>query len=59
MADNNSGQLLLNERDFVKVFDDEGNELAPVPKHWKADQLAPGSTKTKKTADQTSADSVL
>ncbi|WP_193613156.1 hypothetical protein [Nocardioides lijunqiniae] len=50
MADNeqtneNAGQFLLKEKDFVKVVDAEGNDLPPVPKHWGADQLPAGAEK--------------
>lgn len=42
----NQGKHLLTARDFVDVVDEEGNDLGyQVPKHWGADQLAPGAKK--------------
>ncbi|WKN47144.1 hypothetical protein [Nocardioides sp. Arc9.136] len=52
MADN-KGTHLLTTRDFVDVVDEAGNDLGyQVPKHWGADQLAPGA---KKKSGRTSA----
>ena len=40
------GKHLLTAKDVVDVVDDEGNDLGyQVPKHWGADQLAPGTKK--------------
>lgn len=44
MTENTKGRLLLTEKDFREVVDDEGNALASAPKHWGEDQLAPGAS---------------
>ena len=46
MAETKNGRHLLASKDFVDVVDADGNDLGyQVPKHWGADQLAPGAKK--------------
>lgn len=44
------GREFLANSDFVPIWDAEGNELPPVPKHWSADLLPAGATKKKPSA---------
>lgn len=55
MAENTKGTHLLAAKDFVAVVDEDGNDLGyQVPKHWGADQLAPGAKKKSGRAQSSS-----
>jgi hypothetical protein len=48
MTEKRTGRLLLEEKDFVDVYDDDGAKLPyQVPKHWGVEQLAAGVTTAK------------
>ncbi|UIU47070.1 hypothetical protein [Microcystis phage MinS1] len=51
------GKHLLTEKDFVDVVDEEDNVVGSVPKHWGADQLAPGLKKKGRSSSSSSSSS--
>lgn len=55
VVDGPLGRHFLSEKDFVPIWDKDGNPLPAVPKHWGTDQLPLGATK-KKPAEKSDKD---